>query len=78
MLYALALELVALLGFLSLLFNVLLPALELALRFVAVDVPCEWHKWRLYRAQQCQLQRLQCRADALNRRSKRKSRKHNA
>jgi cell division protein FtsB len=67
-LYVLALELVALFGFLCILFNVLLPVLAFVLRFVLVDVPREWRKWQLHRAQQRELRRLQRRVDALTRR----------
>ncbi|KAL3668180.1 hypothetical protein V7S43_007041 [Phytophthora oleae] len=63
-----ALELVALFGFLCLFLNVFLPALAFVLRFVTVDVPREWRKWQLHRAQQRELRRLQRRVDILTRR----------
>lgn len=67
-LYALAVELVACFGFMCLLFNVLLPVLAFVLRLVAVDVPREWRKWQLHRAQQHELRRLQHRVDVLTHR----------
>ncbi|KAG3025229.1 hypothetical protein PC128_g10032 [Phytophthora cactorum] len=67
-LYALTLELVAFVGFLCILFNVLLPVLAFVLRFVVTDAPREWRKWQLHRAQQHELRRLQRRVDVLTRR----------
>lgn len=65
---SLALELVAAFGFLCVLFNVVLPVLAFVLRFLLVDVPCEWRKLVLHHGQQRELQRLQRRVDVLTRR----------
>ncbi|KAK1939382.1 L-seryl-tRNA(Sec) kinase [Phytophthora citrophthora] len=62
------LELVAVFGFLCLLLNVFLPVLAFVLRFASVDVPREWRKWQLHRAQQRELRHLQRRVDVLTRR----------
>ena len=61
----LTLEAVALFGFLCALFNVLLPLSGVLVRSLLVDVPQQWRKWLLHRAQQRELQRLQSRVDAL-------------
>ncbi|KAG1708414.1 hypothetical protein DVH05_025093 [Phytophthora capsici] len=68
MMESLALELVAVFGFLCLLLNVFLPALAFVLRFASVDAPREWRKWQLHRSQQRELRRLQRRVDVLTRR----------
>ncbi|CAH0485855.1 unnamed protein product [Peronospora farinosa] len=67
-LYVLALELMAFFGFLCVLCNILLPVLAFLLRFLLVDVPREWRKLLLHRAQQRELRRLQRRVDVLTRR----------
>ena len=61
----LTLEVVALFGFLCALFSVLLPLAGFLARSLLVDVPREWRKWLLHRAQQRELRRLQSRVDAL-------------
>ncbi|TDH70849.1 hypothetical protein CCR75_001225 [Bremia lactucae] len=65
---ALAQELLALFGFLCFLFYILLPVLIFVLRSVAIDMPCEWRKWQLHRAQQHELRRLRRRIEILTRR----------
>ncbi|CAI5745522.1 unnamed protein product [Peronospora destructor] len=64
-LYVVALELMTFFGFLCILCNILLPVLAFLLRFVLVDVPREWRKLLLHRAQQHELRRLQRRVDVL-------------